>query len=103
MSTCNVLLFAANPNGVTRLALEEECREIDQKIRAADYREELQLITKWAVRPDDLLHLEGEVVELTPSRSKPQGIARVKWTAFNQRREPVYTFNPIAIVPRRPG
>lgn len=55
MSTCNVLLFAANPNGVTRLALEEECREIDQKIRAADYREELQLITKWAVRPDDLL------------------------------------------------
>jgi hypothetical protein len=55
MGTCNVLLFAANPNGVTRLALEEECREIDQKIRAADYREELQLITKWAVRPDDLL------------------------------------------------
>jgi acyl dehydratase len=28
------------------------------------------------VRPDDLLHLEGEVVELTPSRSKPQGISR---------------------------
>ena len=25
------------------------------------------------VRPYDLLHLEGEVVELTPSRSKPQG------------------------------
>jgi hypothetical protein len=55
MSTCNVLLFSANPDGVTPLALEEECREIDQKIRAADYREELQLITKWAVRPDDLL------------------------------------------------
>jgi len=55
------------------------------------------------VRPDDVLHLEGEVVELTPSRSKPQGIARVKWTAFNQRGEPVYTFNPIGIVPRRPA
>ena len=55
------------------------------------------------VRPDDVLHLEGEVVELTPSRSKPQGIARVKWTAFNQRGEPVYTFTPIAIVPRRPA
>ena len=48
------------------------------------------------VRPDDVIHLEGEVVELTPSRSKPQGIARVKWTAFNQHGEPVYTFNPIA-------
>ena len=39
------------------------------------------------VRPDDVLYLEGEVVELTPSRSKPQGIARVKWRAFNQRGE----------------
>jgi acyl dehydratase len=55
------------------------------------------------VRPDDALHLEGEVVELTASRSKPQGIARIKWTAFNQRGEPVYTFTPIGIVPRRPA
>jgi acyl dehydratase len=55
------------------------------------------------VRPGDTLHLEGEVVELIPSRSKPQGVARVKWTAYNQHGEAVYTFNPIAIVPRRPG
>ncbi|QOZ33337.1 MaoC family dehydratase [Bradyrhizobium sp. CCBAU 53421] len=54
------------------------------------------------VRPGDTLHLEGEVTELVPSRSKPQGIARVKWTAYNQHGEPVYTFNPIAIVPSRP-
>src|SRR5437868_13865801 len=50
------------------------------------------------VRPGDTLHLEGEVVELIPSRTKPQGIARVKWTAYNQHGEPVYTFNPIGIV-----
>ena len=55
------------------------------------------------VRPDDVIHLEGEVIELTPSRSKPQGVARIKWTAFNQRDEPVYTFTPIGIVPRRPA
>ena len=54
------------------------------------------------VRPGDSIHLEGEVVELLPSRSKPQGIARVKWTAYNQNGEAVYTFNPIAIVPSRP-
>jgi acyl dehydratase len=54
------------------------------------------------VRPGDRLHVEGEVVELIPSRSKPQGIARVKWTTFNQHAEAVYTFNPIAIVPSRP-
>jgi len=55
------------------------------------------------VRANDTLHLEGEVVELTPSRTKPQGIARIKWTAYNQNGEAVYTFNPIAIVPRRPA
>jgi acyl dehydratase len=55
------------------------------------------------VRSDDLLHLEGEVVELTPSRTKPKGIVKVKWTAFNQRGEPVYTFTPIGLVPRRPA
>ena len=55
------------------------------------------------VRPGDTLHLEGEVVELVPSRTKPQGIVRVKWTAYNQHGEAVYTFNPIGIVPRRPG
>jgi acyl dehydratase len=54
------------------------------------------------VRPGDRLHLEGEVVELTPSKTKPHGIARIKWTAFNQHGEPVYTFTPIGIVPRRP-
>jgi len=55
------------------------------------------------VRPGDVLHVEGEVVGLTPSRTKPQGVARLKWTAFNQRGEPVYTITPMAIVPRRPG
>jgi len=55
------------------------------------------------VRPGDALHLEGEVIELAPSKTRPQGIARIKWTAFNQHGEPVYTFTPIAIVPRRPA
>ncbi len=55
------------------------------------------------VRPGDTLRLEGEVVELVPSRTKPQGIARIRWTAYNQNGEAVYTFNPIAIVPTRPA
>jgi acyl dehydratase len=54
------------------------------------------------VRPGDVLRLEGEVVELTPSKTRPQGVARIKWTAINQRGEPVYTFTPIGIVPRKP-
>jgi acyl dehydratase len=55
------------------------------------------------VRPGDVLHVGGEVVELIPSRNKPQGIVKVKWTAYNQRGEAVYTFTPIGIVPRRPN
>jgi acyl dehydratase len=54
------------------------------------------------VRPGDTLRLEGEVVELAPSRSKPQGVARVRWTLYDQHGEAVYTFIPIAIVPTRP-
>src|SRR5262249_18510847 len=54
------------------------------------------------VRAGDTAPLEGEVTELLPSRSKPQGVARVKWTLYNQKGEAVYTFNPIAIVPSRP-
>ena len=54
------------------------------------------------VRPGDVLHLEGEVVSLTPSKTKPQGTALVKWTMYNRNGAEVYTFTPIAIVPRRP-
>ena len=49
------------------------------------------------------IHLEGEVVELTPSKTKPQGVVRVKWTAFNQHGDPVYTFMPIGVVRPRPS
>jgi len=55
------------------------------------------------VRPGDTLHLEGEVIELVPSRSKPQGVARIRWTVYDQNGEAVYTFVPIAIVPTRPA
>jgi acyl dehydratase len=55
------------------------------------------------VRPGDVIHLEGEVIELTPSKTKPQGVARIKWTAFNQHGDPVYTVTPIGFVPRRPS
>jgi hypothetical protein len=50
-----VLFLAANPGGTTPLALDEESREIKAKIRAAEYRDSLELLTEWAVRPDDLL------------------------------------------------
>jgi acyl dehydratase len=47
------------------------------------------------VRPNDVLHVEGEVISVTPSKTKPQGTAMTKWTMFNQNGEAVYTFTPI--------
>src|SRR5712692_10293187 len=42
-------------------------------------------------RPGDTLQVESEVIEITPSRSKPQqGIVTVRSTMFNQDREAVY-------------
>jgi acyl dehydratase len=55
------------------------------------------------VRPGDVLHIEGEVVGLTPSKTKPQGTVLIKWTLYNQKCEAVYTFTPIGFVPCRPG
>src|SRR2546422_8110104 len=44
-----------------------------------------------ATRPGDVLRVESEIVEITPSRSKPhQGIVTVQGTMFNQNREAVY-------------
>jgi acyl dehydratase len=44
-------------------------------------------------RPGDVLHVESEIVEIIPSRSKPnQGIVRVRNTTLNQNHEPVQIF-----------
>src|ERR1700680_1407497 len=41
-------------------------------------------------RPGDILCIESEIVEITPSRSKPhQGIVTLRVTMFNQNRETV--------------
>jgi hypothetical protein len=52
-----VLFLAANPASAPHLALDEEVRAIDQKIRLSDGRDRLQLVAGWAVRADDLLQL----------------------------------------------
>jgi hypothetical protein len=50
-----ILMLAANPASTHRLALDEEAREITEKLRLSRDRETFELITRWAVRPADLL------------------------------------------------
>jgi len=60
VSKCEIVFFAANPTGSAPLKLDEEAREIESKIRAAEHRDTLKLITKWATRRDDLLQSLNE-------------------------------------------
>jgi acyl dehydratase len=53
-------------------------------------------------RPGDTLHVESEVVEITPSRSKPdRGIAVILSRTINQRGEVIQILKYKVVVPRR--
>ncbi len=55
------------------------------------------------VRPGDELRVESEILELRPSRSRPdQGLVAVRVTTLNQHGEAVQTFTPTLLVNRRP-
>ena len=53
-------------------------------------------------RPGDSLHVESEILDITPSRSKPnQAVVSVRSTMLNQKDEPVYVFNAKVLVFKR--
>jgi acyl dehydratase len=55
------------------------------------------------VRPGDELHIEAEVLEVRPSKSRPdQGMVKLRTTTLNQRNEPVQISVGNLVVPRRP-
>jgi acyl dehydratase len=54
------------------------------------------------VRPGDRLRVETEVLEVRPSRSKPdQGLTKVRTTTLNQNGEPVQVMTSNLVVQRR--
>jgi acyl dehydratase len=56
------------------------------------------------VRPGDELHLEIEVLEVRPSKSRPnQGLLKIRTTTKNQKGEVVQVSVGNLIVPRRPA
>jgi len=55
------------------------------------------------VRPGDTLTVRSEVLEVRPSKSRPeQGLVKVRSTTLNQKGEPVQVFVANLVVPRRP-
>jgi acyl dehydratase len=84
---------------VMRLIVESDLRPAGGTIGAGV--EDL----RWprAVRPGDVLHVEGEVLETRPSRSRPElGIVKIRATALNQAGQPVQISTPVLMVRRRP-
>lgn len=56
------------------------------------------------VYPGDTLRAESEVLDKTPSKSRPDmGSYRGRTTVFNQHDEPVMTLTSIGLIRRRPG
>ena len=56
------------------------------------------------VYPGDTLTVRGEIIEKTPSRSKPDlGSFRTRTTVTNQDGVPVLTFTSIVLIRRRPA
>jgi acyl dehydratase len=55
------------------------------------------------VRPGDELRLESDVLDVRPSKSRPeQGLIKVRTTTLNQNNEPVQALVANLIVRRRP-
>ena len=61
-----------------------------------------ELLWTKPVRPGDTLRVECEVLEITPSRSRPdRGTVTVRCVTLNQNGEMVQSFTPKLVVPRR--
>jgi acyl dehydratase len=55
-------------------------------------------------RPGDTLTLESEILEITPSRSRPdRGMVTMRTTTLNQNREAVQISTMKLVAPKRPG
>jgi acyl dehydratase len=63
-----------------------------------------ELRWKKPVYPGDTLYVRGEILEKTPSRSRPElGSFRTQTTVTNQDGETVMTFVSIVLIRRRPS
>lgn len=55
-----VLFMASNPIDQPALRLDEEAREINEMIRKSEHRDSVSFVTRWAVRPLDVLQAINE-------------------------------------------
>jgi hypothetical protein len=61
MNKIKILFLAANPDDASKLKQDQEAALIQKKIRDAEHRDSLELVTRWTVGPDDMLQALNEV------------------------------------------
>ncbi len=73
-----ILILSANPKNTSSLRLDEEVREIQLGLERARKREQFEIISKWALRSDDLrralLDYEPEIVHFSGHGMGNQGL-----------------------------
>ncbi len=74
-----ILILSANPKNTSKLRLDEEVREIQAGLERAKKREQFEIITKWAIRVDDLrralLDYEPQIVHFSGHGTENDGLA----------------------------
>lgn len=73
-----VLFLSSNPKNISRIRLDEELREVDERIRLGNCRDQIELIPHFAVRPRDLaqalLRHQPHIVHFSGHGSPADGI-----------------------------
>jgi TIR domain/CHAT domain len=74
-----ILILTANPKNTDRLRLDEEVREIQAALDQSRNRDQFEIVTRWAVRVDDLqpilLDHTPEIVHFSGHGGGSQGLA----------------------------
>ena len=78
MISTKILILAANPSNTAQLRLPEEVREIQEGLALSEGREKFEVISQWAVRPDDLrrslLKHRPQIVHFSGHGADEQGL-----------------------------
>jgi uncharacterized protein YjbI with pentapeptide repeats len=83
-----ILILTANPKNTSKLRLDAEVREIQTGLERAKKRDQFEIITKWAVRPEDLrralLDYEPQIVHFSGHGTATEGLALENETGETQ-------------------
>jgi hypothetical protein len=101
----NILFLGLSPQNAGRIRLEKECREIDEKIRASDFRDVLTFHTKWAVQPQDLFQhinqIDPDIIHISGHGDRSGHIAFEDQLGNAKLVDPSALVNAIAITNRK--